>query len=264
MPAVVLFPGIVQAHAARNADIGEPRFFHGLDQVVPVPGALGLHFLGTAEQLLAFIACEQRQQHGHGLGVFIPLVVPQIGVVLVRAVEHVVAQHVTQLVGCGQVEDQRAARLERRRRRLQKLLQIVLGQQIIDPVAGAQHGVRLAVQGCEHINRALCTDRETARAYGLTEVAVEPWLRAGGAAVTEAKRRTPDAVMVEDLRSMATLGIDIGDTLIGMHLRAVAVPVRLRVDRIGNAILLCARTRPKFIGGSRAIYEYEKEVRECP
>jgi len=123
-----------------------------------------------------------------------------------------------------------------------------------------EHGVRLAVQGCEHINRALCTDRETARAYGLTEVAVEPWLKAGGAAVTEAKRRIESAVMVEDLRSMATLGIDIGDTLIGMHLRPVAVPVHTTHKKVGAANLVLAFSRPKYIGGPRAHYaEAENE-----
>lgn len=119
--------------------------------------------------------------------------------------------------------------------------------------------IALAVQGCEHINRALCTDRETAERFGLTEVAVEPWLHAGGACVTEAKRRIPNAVMVEDVRMAATLGIDIGDTLIGMHMRPVVVPVHTTCKRIGQANLVMAFSRPKYIGGPRARYEASAE-----
>lgn len=115
-------------------------------------------------------------------------------------------------------------------------------------------GVRIAVQGCEHINRALCTDRETMQLLGLQQVWVEPWLHAGGACVTEAKRRIPDAVMVEDVHAMARLGIDIGDTLIGMHLRPVVVPVHTTLHRIGEANLVLAYARPKYVGGPRAHY----------
>ncbi len=114
-------------------------------------------------------------------------------------------------------------------------------------------GVRVAVQGCEHINRALCTDRATAEALGLSVVWVEPWLHAGGACVTEAKRRLPDAVMVEDLKGLAVLGLDIGGTLIGMHMRAFAVPVHPK-GNVGAARVLAAFSRPKYIGGPRARY----------
>jgi len=51
--------------------------------------------------------------------------------------------------------------------------------------------------------------------------------------------------------------MDIGDTFIGMHLRHVAVPVRLSSDTIGNAHVTFAKTRPKYIGGSRAVYELQ-------
>lgn len=115
-------------------------------------------------------------------------------------------------------------------------------------------GLDLAVQGCEHINRSLCVSRATMKRYGLQQVWVKPWLHAGGACVTEAYARIEDAVMVESVNGCATLGIDIGDTLIGMHLREVAVPVRLSIKKIGEANLVCARTRPKFIGGERARY----------
>ena len=117
-----------------------------------------------------------------------------------------------------------------------------------------EHGLSLAVQGCEHINRALCTDRSTMERLNLQPVWVEPWLHAGGACVTEAKRRIPDAVMVESLDGRATLGIDIGDTLIGMHLHCVVVPVHTNLHRIGAANLVLAYSRPKYVGGPRARY----------
>lgn len=116
-------------------------------------------------------------------------------------------------------------------------------------------GIYVAVQGCEHINRSLCVERDCMERYHLAEVWVEPWLHAGGAFCTEAAERFADHVMVEDLRGQATLGIDIGGTLIGMHLRRVAIPVRLSIKKIGEANILCARTRPKYIGGARAVYQ---------
>ncbi len=116
-------------------------------------------------------------------------------------------------------------------------------------------GLYLAVQGCEHINRALCVPRPCAEQYGLTEVMVVPWLHAGGAFATYAYSQTADPVMVEDLRSSAVLGLDIGGTLIGMHLRPVAVPVHTQLRQIGAAHLTMARVRPKYIGGPRAKYD---------
>lgn len=111
----------------------------------------------------------------------------------------------------------------------------------------------LAAQCCEHLNRALIIERACADKYGYDPVCVVPQPHAGGsfAAAAWAAFRQPTAV--ERIRAHA--GLDIGGTLIGMHLREVAVPVRLSLDHIGAAILLCARTRPKFIGGSRAVYE---------
>ncbi len=116
-----------------------------------------------------------------------------------------------------------------------------------------EKGIFLAAQCCEHLNRALIVERECAERYGLEPVCVVPQPKAGGSFATAIWQRFSEPVAVETVRAHG--GLDIGGTLIGMHLRAVAVPVRLRVDRIGNAILLCARTRPKFIGGSRAVYE---------
>ena len=115
-------------------------------------------------------------------------------------------------------------------------------------------GIYVAVQGCEHINRALCVERETAERFGLSEVWVEPWLHAGGAFSTEAAKRFRDHVMVEDLKGQATLGIDIGGTMIGMHMRAVVVPIHAEQKRIGEATLIMAKSRPKYVGGPRAHY----------
>lgn len=124
-----------------------------------------------------------------------------------------------------------------------------------------ERGLFLAVQGCEHINRSLCTTRACMERFGLDEVWVKPWLRAGGACVTEAYRRIADAVMVESVRGQATLGMDIGDTLIGMHLKSVVVPVHSPLRRIGDANLVLAFSRPKYIGGPRAQYEADRDAR---
>ena len=121
-----------------------------------------------------------------------------------------------------------------------------------------EQGVYLAAQCCEHLNRAIVLEREAARAYGCQIVAAIPQPHAGGSWATSCWRAFRDPVLVEEVRAAA--GMDIGGTLIGMHLRRVAVPVRLSLDHIGQAILLCARTRPPFIGGARAVYS-EGETR---
>ena len=116
-----------------------------------------------------------------------------------------------------------------------------------------ERGIYLAAQCCEHLNRALIIERACAEKYGLEEVAVRPAPKAGGSFATAVYNQMESPVAVESIRAHA--GIDIGGTLIGMHLRAVAVPVRLSLNKIGEANILCARTRPKYIGGARAIYE---------
>lgn len=121
-----------------------------------------------------------------------------------------------------------------------------------------EQGVYLAAQCCEHLNRAIVLEREAAKAYGCQIVAAIPQPHAGGSWATSCWRAFKEPVLVEEVRAAA--GMDIGGTLIGMHLRRVAVPVRLSLDHIGQAILLCARTRPPFIGGARAVYSQE-EVR---
>lgn len=114
----------------------------------------------------------------------------------------------------------------------------------------APRGIYLAAQCCEHLNRCLIVER--AAVPGLDPVNVVPQPKAGGSFATAAYGLMNDPVAVERIRADA--GLDIGGTLIGMHLREVAVPVRLSVRQIGEAIVLAARTRPKFIGGSRAVY----------
>lgn len=116
-----------------------------------------------------------------------------------------------------------------------------------------EKGIFLAAQCCEHLNRALIVERECAEKYGLEPVCVVPQPKAGGSFATTVWANMKDPVAVEHIKAHA--GLDIGGTLIGMHLKDVAVPVRLEEKRIGEAILLAARTRPKYIGGSRAKYE---------
>ncbi|HCA72246.1 MAG TPA: TIGR01440 family protein [Ruminococcaceae bacterium] len=116
-----------------------------------------------------------------------------------------------------------------------------------------KRGLYLAAQCCEHLNRALIVEREAAEKFGYEQVNVVPQPKAGGSFGTTAYARFQDPVAVEHVR--ADCGLDIGGTLIGMHLKEVAVPVRLSIDHIGEAVLLCARTRPKFVGGARAHYD---------
>ena len=113
-------------------------------------------------------------------------------------------------------------------------------------------GFACAFQCCEHLNRALVVERKTAERYGFDIVCAVPQPKAGGSLATAAWKRMKDPVLVE--RVQADAGLDVGQTLIGMHLRAVAVPIRLKTDRIGSAIVTAARTRPRLIGGERARY----------
>ncbi len=110
----------------------------------------------------------------------------------------------------------------------------------------------LAAQCCEHLNRALVIERAAADAHGLDEVNAVPQMHAGGSFGTIVFKRMEDPVLVEGVRAVA--GMDIGGTLIGMHMKPVAVPVRVSIDHIGEAILILARSRAKFIGGERAHY----------
>lgn len=115
-----------------------------------------------------------------------------------------------------------------------------------------ERGLYLAAQCCEHLNRALIVEREAAEKFGYEPVCVIPQPKAGGSFATAAWKRMKDPVPVEHVRASA--GLDIGCTLIGMHLKEVAVPLRLAVKHIGEAPVSAARTRPKLIGGVRAVY----------
>lgn len=110
----------------------------------------------------------------------------------------------------------------------------------------------LAAQCCEHLNRCIIIEKAAAEKYSLPIVNVVPQPKAGGSFATAAYNSFEAPVAVETVQAAA--GIDIGGTLIGMHLRPVAVPVRLSRSKIGEAGIICARTRPKFIGGVRANY----------
>ena len=112
-------------------------------------------------------------------------------------------------------------------------------------------GIYLAIQCCEHLNRAVITERAAVPHAEIVNVVPQP--KAGGSFATAAYAHFENPVAVEEIRADA--GLDIGGTLIGMHLKKVAVPVRLSINHIGDAILLAARTRPKFIGGIRAHYD---------
>ena len=122
----------------------------------------------------------------------------------------------------------------------------------IYPVLQAR-GIALAVQCCEHLYRARVVERDVAEAHGFEIVNAVPQVHAGGSFAVTAWANFRDPVLVETI--VADAGLDIGGTLIGMHLRRVAVPVRLSLKKIGEANLLCARTRPKYIGGERAVYQ---------
>ena len=115
----------------------------------------------------------------------------------------------------------------------------------------APMGVYLAAQCCEHLNRALIVEHEAVPDGEIVNVLPQP--KAGSSFATAAYENFRHPVALEEIRADA--GLDIGGTLIGMHLKKVAVPVRLEQDHIGQAIVLAARTRPKFIGGDRAIYD---------
>lgn len=132
-----------------------------------------------------------------------------------------------------------------------------IGEVIAETVLelAAEQGFAPAFQCCEHLNRCLVVERETAEKYGLTIVCAVPRPKAGGSLATAAWKRMRQPVLAE--RIQADAGIDIGLTLIGMHLKPVAVPIRLKTDRIGCAIVTAARTRPRLIGGERAAYTEE-------
>ena len=114
-------------------------------------------------------------------------------------------------------------------------------------------GIFLAAQCCEHLERALVVEREYAERHSLMIVNAVPQPKAGGSSATQAYKTFIDPVLVDGVKADA--GIDIGGTLIGMHLKRVAVPLKMSVNKIGQANVVCARTRPRFVGGARAVYD---------
>ena len=113
--------------------------------------------------------------------------------------------------------------------------------------------IYLAIQCCEHLNRAIIVEKEAVPFAETVNVVPQP--KAGGSLATAAYKGFTNPVAVEEIKADA--GIDIGFTLIGMHLKKVAVPVRLENNTLGEATIVAARTRPKFIGGVRAVYNEE-------
>ena len=117
-------------------------------------------------------------------------------------------------------------------------------------------GIFVAAQCCEHLNRALVVERACMEKYGFEQVnAIPQPNHAGGALATVAYQRFEDPILVESIKSKANAGIDIGGTMIGMHMHSVVVPMRISLRKIGEAPIICARHRPKYVGGQRAIYD---------
>lgn len=130
---------------------------------------------------------------------------------------------------------------------------VELGEIVYKTIDGifSKNGIYVAAQCCEHLNRAIITEREAAGSNEI--VCAVPKPKAGGSFATAAWKNMKDPVTLEGIKADA--GLDIGGVLIGMHLKSVAVPAKLKTKKIGEAILLGAVTRPKYIGGSRAQYE---------
>lgn len=131
---------------------------------------------------------------------------------------------------------------------------IDVAQQIFDALAeiSMETGVIFAFQGCEHINRAITIEREHFNPLTMEEVTVVPAVHAGGSMSTYAYRHMNNPMVTEHIT--ADCGIDIGQTMIGMHIKHVAVPIRTSVKKVGEAIVTIATSRPKLIGGERAQY----------
>ncbi|OUZ17785.1 TIGR01440 family protein [Enterococcus cecorum] len=130
-----------------------------------------------------------------------------------------------------------------------------IGEWVVETLLAilSEQQIFLAVQGCEHLNRALVVERAAQERYNLEEVAVVPQLHAGGACSVAAFRYFTEPVEVEHL--VAKSGIDLGDTSIGMHIKHVQVPIRPSIRELGGAHVTALYSRPKYIGGPRAKYE---------
>jgi uncharacterized protein (TIGR01440 family) len=119
-----------------------------------------------------------------------------------------------------------------------------------------ENGIYAAAQCCEHLNRALVIEEEAMLKYGFEQVnAIPQPNHAGGAFATVCYQRYDKPVLVESINQKADAGIDIGGTMIGMHIHSVVVPMRISLRKIGEAPIICARYRPKYVGGQRAVYD---------
>ena len=130
-----------------------------------------------------------------------------------------------------------------------------IGRAVIDGLLPMirENGLYIAAQCCEHLNRALVLEADVAETLGFEIVSVVPQLKAGGAFATETYHQLDDPAVVETV--LASAGIDIGDTFIGMHIKSTVAPVRGSIKEIGYAHVTMAKTRPKLIGGARSIYK---------
>ena len=120
-------------------------------------------------------------------------------------------------------------------------------------VFGDSHDI--AVQCCEHLNRALVVERAVAEKYDFLEVNAVPYKKGGGAFATDHYNSLKDAVVVEDIKAKAVIGIDIGGVMVGMHLKPVVVPMKLEHRRIGEAFVFAGASRLKYVGGERTHYK---------
>jgi uncharacterized protein (TIGR01440 family) len=116
-----------------------------------------------------------------------------------------------------------------------------------------ERGIFIAAQCCEHLERALVVEEKYAKAHNLEVVNVIPVPKAGGSNATTAYEVFESPVVVDGVKANA--GIDIGGTLVGMHIKRVAVPLKMENNKIGEASVICARSRPRFVGGERAVYD---------
>lgn len=123
----------------------------------------------------------------------------------------------------------------------------------------SRFGAELAVQCCEHLNRSLVVSRSVMERYGFEQVNVIPQYHAGGAMAVTHFQALPDPVVVESIQARADAGMDIGGVMVGMHIHPVVVPLRLDAKKIGQAVVIAARRRPKYVGGERAVYDTELE-----
>ena len=133
-----------------------------------------------------------------------------------------------------------------------------VGQVIVKTILDIleKKGIFLAVQGCEHLNRALVVERALANKKDLEVVNVLPTLHAGGSGQLAAFQYMKDPVEVEFI--VAQAGLDIGDTAIGMHVKHVQIPIRPILKELGAAHVTALASRPKLIGGARAAYTEDK------